>query len=548
MASIAFDPAGQQPLVHTSCGTIAGMTNFNGSVAAFRGIPYAEPPVGPRRFQPSVLAKCWSPLTLNATGASRKRCWQFPPSTDEDQSEDCLTLDVFAPSSGAPAELVPVLFFIHGGMNTQGSARSYGPIERLVPRLQQLGMPHVLVAVQYRLNALGFLALEELAEADTRGVSGNYGITDLLTSLRWVRAHVSSFGGDAARVTLVGQSSGASNIYALMASPSSVGLFHRAVALSGSPNISMSRPAKQAQDRALYVPRSPCASTPSGPPLVHCLQAAPAKSLVAALPASYATFATLYDYPVDRDGLGSRVHALLFVDGVTVATSALDSLRAGLNDVPLLLQSAQAEMDCYPDPTLSNLSAAAFEQFVAAQLAPSYGTAVAAGAAERYLGVASDLRAPAEMAVYALDADTASGCGLLALSRAAADSFASPVYLGTVVQPPGRAPAAPSATRYAFHNWDFQAASDTHAFYGYEPTADDEAFGMAVLSAWANLSYYGRLADTLAWRAVREAPGWPAHYYSSQVGADTTTVLDLKASLCAWWDAHGVGQNWWWIN
>ena len=89
--------------------------------------------------------------------------------------------------------------------------------------------------MQYRLGVFGFLALPELRAADPRGTSGNYGITDLLAALRWVRREISAFGGDAGRVTVLGQSSGGTNVLALLAAPAARGLFHRAIALSGSP-------------------------------------------------------------------------------------------------------------------------------------------------------------------------------------------------------------------------------------------------------------------------------------------------------------------------
>jgi hypothetical protein len=104
--------------------------------------------------------------------------------------------------------------------------------------------------------------------------------------------------------------------------------------------------------------------------------------------------------------------------------------------VPLLLQSAQAEMDVFPLRELRRISSWGLRRFVAAKLGDAFGAAVAANATQRYLALATSLHEPAEFAAYALDADTGSGCGLRALATAAASGFASPVYLGTVVQPP----------------------------------------------------------------------------------------------------------------
>ena len=144
--------------------------------------------------------------------------------------------------------------------------------------------------MNYRLGIFGFLALKELSAVDTRGVSGNYGITDQILALRWVRTHIAAFGGDPSRVTLLGHSSGASNIFALLSSPASyldgALLFNGAIAVSGSTHLSMNRTVKEAQDRRLWLPRTPCAHTVSTQ-LVRCLHSADARGLIASIPGSY---------------------------------------------------------------------------------------------------------------------------------------------------------------------------------------------------------------------------------------------------------------------
>jgi para-nitrobenzyl esterase len=131
-------------------------------------------------------------------------------------SEDCLSLNVFVPAShfnaAAPdhSPALPVLVWIHGGANVGGSKTSYGPVENLPASTQG----HILVAVNYRLGVFGYLALPALSAADPRGTSGNYGITDQQEALRWVAAHIGAFGGDGGRVTIMGQSSGGTNVYA----------------------------------------------------------------------------------------------------------------------------------------------------------------------------------------------------------------------------------------------------------------------------------------------------------------------------------------------
>ncbi|KAF2351967.1 Carboxylesterase type B [Trinorchestia longiramus] len=192
---------------------------------SFRGLPYAEPPVGELRWAPpQPLKGGWPGGT-----ADGRRHKSFCPQYDHDQnkvvgSEDCLFLNVYTPYlPGENSRLLPVLVFIHGGAYTRGAASSHGP-QRLMTE------DVVVVTMNYRLGVLGFLSdgTEELA--------GNYGALDQVTALQWVRAHISSFGGDARQVTLGGFSAGAGFVHLHLLSPLSKGLFHRAIMMSGSGN------------------------------------------------------------------------------------------------------------------------------------------------------------------------------------------------------------------------------------------------------------------------------------------------------------------------
>eukprot|EP00965_Chrysotila_dentata_P244661 6206100-Pleurochrysis_carterae.AAC.1 len=307
------------------------------------------------------------------------------------------------------------------------------------------------------------------------------------------------------------------------------------------------------------------------------------------MPASYATFDVLYDYPVDRAGLGARVKTLLHVDGVTVGRPLLDALAQGLVDVPLLMQATEAEMNCYPHPDLLDLTEAGLKQFLRDKFAPVYGEAAAKELAVRYM---HESRGVPELAVYLIDGDTASFCGLRQLALTAGRVFKSPVYLATVTAPP--ATHVFGGPKFAYHNWDLMAASETWRFYNYSPAERDVIFGRRVLSSWVELARGGRLDKsnflpvqvglllrevyftagakgqshsvvlpgfaTLAHCSLlpvsesvsfrwQEAEGFPAHYYCNVIGAvHTEPVLDFKADICLFWQSLGVGQQWWWIN
>ncbi|WP_328935931.1 MULTISPECIES: carboxylesterase family protein [unclassified Streptomyces] len=195
----------------------------------FEGIPYAAPPVGSLRWAPPHHALPWSG-TLDATrpaSACPQPAGEVPGgSTDE----DCLHLDVTTPDTADPAHPRPVIVWLHGGGLTTGAGSSYDA-HRMATRGDV-----VVVTVDYRLGALGFLAHSGLPG------SGTFGLADQQAALRWVRAEIGAFGGDAHNVTLAGESAGGYSVCAQLASPAAVGLFDRAIIESGPCTGSPDRP------------------------------------------------------------------------------------------------------------------------------------------------------------------------------------------------------------------------------------------------------------------------------------------------------------------
>ena len=200
-------------------------------VNAYLGIPYAAAPVGAARWRaPGALAAWKGVRSANAYGANcpqaRNEGNRLGPWTSEylisgPTSEDCLFLNVWAPEQGARH---PVLVWIHGGAFTSGS----GSVAVYDGRyLARQGI--VVVTINYRLGALGFLSHAALGER-----SGNYGLLDMIAALQWVKRNIAAFGGDSSRVTVAGQSAGAAAVLALLASPAAKGLFARAIAESGA--------------------------------------------------------------------------------------------------------------------------------------------------------------------------------------------------------------------------------------------------------------------------------------------------------------------------
>lgn len=219
-----------RPMIDIRQGAVVGVSE--GEIDVFRGIPYAAPPLGPGRWQPPQPAQTWDePLDASSFGPScvqpaipETSLYYDPPAAT---SEDCLTLNVWAP---ADAEAAPVIVWIHGGsLRIGGSAQPMYDGRALAER----GV--VLVSVNYRLGVLGWLAHPDLSARSEQHVSGNYGLLDQIAALHWVKDNIAAFGGDPGNVTIMGESAGALSVTYLMSSPLAAGLFDRAIVQS--PNI-----------------------------------------------------------------------------------------------------------------------------------------------------------------------------------------------------------------------------------------------------------------------------------------------------------------------
>ncbi|PMS15035.1 hypothetical protein C0Z18_28820 [Trinickia dabaoshanensis] len=230
-AAAATAPVMPSPQVQLAGGAVAGERATSGAhpLNVFRGIPYAAPPVGPQRWQaPQPLAR-WSGVR-EATQFG-PRCMQMDGAgitfRSQRMSEDCLYLNVWAPVEGADGTL-PVLVYFHGG----GFAFGDGSEPRYDgAQLAVRGM--LVVTVNYRLGAFGFMMHPDEPREGGAGATGNYGLLDQQAALRWVRDNIARFGGDPKRVTIGGETTGAMAVSAHMASPGSRGLFAGAIGESG---------------------------------------------------------------------------------------------------------------------------------------------------------------------------------------------------------------------------------------------------------------------------------------------------------------------------
>lgn len=213
------------PVVRVQQGQLAGVADSGGS--HFLGIPFAAPPVGTLRWRPAQPPAAWTGVR-DASQAGAACAQPLSPYGPQSGSEDCLYLNVWVPPGTAADASLPVLVWLHGGAFIAGSGGDFD-----ASALAAAG-PMIVVTVNYRLGALGFLAHPALGRETRDGASGNYGLTDQQAALRWVQHNIAAFGGDAGRVALAGQSAGGLSVLSQLASPRAAGLFQRAIVQSGT--------------------------------------------------------------------------------------------------------------------------------------------------------------------------------------------------------------------------------------------------------------------------------------------------------------------------
>jgi para-nitrobenzyl esterase len=329
----------QIQIVHTRSGDVSGTQNRVTRVLSFKGIPFAEPPIGDLRWRPPVPVNPWKGVrTAVAFGAS---CMQSPLKeylpwtaeflTQNRVNEDCLYLNIWTPKASSNAGL-PVIVFIHGGgFGIGGSDIAVYDGENLAAT----GL--VIVTINYRIGPFGFLAHPELTAESEHHSSGNYGLLDQIAAAHWVANNIKGFGGDPHRVTIWGWSAGAVSVNSLLASPLASGLFQQAVADSGIGKIAWPLTDLRTAEQ-------------NGSKFMATLHATSLKEL-RALPA--------------KDLMGSSVAFSPVVDGwVLPDTPSVVSGRGTDNDVPIITgyQANDALLFLPPNVTLD-----AFDQIVKQQ-------------------------------------------------------------------------------------------------------------------------------------------------------------------------------------
>ncbi|MFT3711343.1 MAG: carboxylesterase family protein [Archangium sp.] len=330
-------------VITTATGTVRGV--LENSVWAFRGIPFAEPPVGELRFR-APEPTCWS--GVRDAGTFGAMCTQVNFLDDGGSElvgqEDCLTLNVWSPAD-AGASAKPVLFFIHGGGNQSGSTSgNRGGVVLYEGGALAGHEDAVVVTTQYRLGPLGFMARASLQ--NDAGV-GNYGLLDQQAALRWVRDNIAAFGGDPTHVMVFGESAGALDTCSQLASPGAAGLFAAAGVESGA--CIADTTANRFTQAEPFVMRAGCLGASDE---AACLRSVDAGVLMQGLD------------PIFSEGFVTPLWGAT-IDGVTLVEHPLEALRAGRgNRVPTLVGS-NADEASITSPTVVTpaMVSALFDRF-----------------------------------------------------------------------------------------------------------------------------------------------------------------------------------------
>lgn len=477
--TVPFLVAAQDVAVSVQQGVLQGKVQQG--VRTFLGVPFAAPPVGELRFRPPNPAASWT--GVRTATALPPACPQRGDDAKYLGSEDCLYLNVWSREGVVNA---PVMFFIHGGGNVQGSTASPLYDGARIAREEDV----VVVTVQYRLGALGYLVHPALGDP-----AGNYGIRDLVTALHWVRDNIGVFGGDPRRVMVFGESAGAVNTCTLVASPAASGLFSRALMQSG---------ACRAEARTSAMERGTGFASGLGCSSAECLRGLGAEEIVAAQGGD----------PVNGDGTVTLQFGPS-VDGSVLPAAPLGLIQAGQhNRVPFAIGANADETAVFTLP----LTEAAYRATVLRAFGPVAGALVL----REYPVSAYD---SPRQALIAVTTDAQFVCPSRAIARAVANAQEEPVYRYFFTHSSAAQPVPA-----AFHGLELAYLFQR---FGGGAAESDLAVQRVVREYWTNFAATG---DPNASGLVR----WPEYVTAVdsylQISAPPQAGRGVRTEKCDFWE------------
>ena len=511
-ACVRADPAGEGQVL-TSTGVVEGTETADGH--AFLGIPYAAPPVGPLRFRPPARAGCWSDVRPAVSFGSE--CPQVGAGDAFVGGEDCLTLNVWSPSLASGSAL-PVLVFLHGGFNVQGSSRyELGGVRVYDGSHLAARGPAVVVTINYRVGALGFLAHPALA-GDGSDPPGNYGLRDQIAALEWVRDNIAAFGGDPSRVLLFGQSAGSIDTCALLAAPAADGLFHRAMLLSGA---CAALPRDAAVEMADELVRNVgCAEIAD---VAACLRRLSPREIVTATFGP--TTSTEGSHPT--------------IDGVLLPMAPDEMLATGAaRDVPVIVSATAEEFTILATGLMTSPLEDQPTYEAAVRLLFREGDPTMTQIRRLELVRAPDPIAEGILETYPYAAHPSGNAALVAVlsdlfyvcpARRTLRALATGGLEGRRAIFTGSLSAGPLAVFGAAHGIDLLFGFRTLDAFGHAPTAEESRLADAIGDAWVRFAATGDPSgDELAW------PTYPSHL---ELGFPIEDGIGFHEEGCDFWDS-----------
>lgn len=540
-------------IIQTTNGPVQGMSYAaNGTdyrIEGWKGIPFAEPPVGNLRWKmPEPLSTQWEEA-LEATSL-KPACVQ----PDGSGEEDCLYLNIYRNEDPSDKGPYPVLFYIYGGGLMSGQANNN--FDSLIVSNDNAGM--VVVEVGYRLNAFGFMAIEELSE-EQGGSSGNYGIMDQLLALSWVKSNIAEFGGDPDRVTLSGQSSGGTSIMALLSVPSAKGLFAGAISMSGSPNISMPLSVAEAQNSHFAASCAGGGGT-SSEAVLSCMRNLSVESLVSAIPSAW-NMPGIWNLP--KGPTGQQYEGLVIVDGTLIQHDFATALSVGTVDVPFIYGNMQCESDEGPEMDVTAYSLEQWAQLLNSTFSswsePNVGNTIY----NLYASAAAD---SPQKAFDEIVSDYGLFCGQLDVAREALGGFDSPIYIYDDqwgLSQPYTSPWTGTTVAWPFHDTLFFMVTGQWNLVGdmgtYEPSQRDLE-GQALLQSIFRyfMNHQTLSGSDFGWEPVNNSPDWASSDKSLPYGNYSVFVIDPNGSqtlvnhkedVCKFFHEIGLDRReFWWAN
>lgn len=450
----------------------------------------------------------------------------------------------------------------------------------------------IVVEANYRLNMLGFLAFSELSE-EQNGVSGNYGIQDQVLALKWVKKNIAQFSksyfffksfsfsflpcpqihnidGDPDSVTICGQSSGGTSVFALLSAPSSAGLFHKAISLSGSPNMSLPMHAAELQNADIIASTGCQDSSRSSSDVLACMRKMSAKKLVSLIPESWNT-PGLFGLPLTTSG--EHWAGLVIVDGVTIPHAFDEALARGdvSSNVPFMIGAMGQECDEGPEKVVQHYSEARWKQYLVDYFAPWDAlsnplTADAETVGEKlYTLYANESASNPQKAYDSLMSDYGQNCANVQIAQHALPplgKYNAPIYHFVNNYHLSHTYGWDKYTvRYAFHVLDYLMAMEQWSAFddgNYVPDSRDLKGAALIQNLWYNFMLTGnptpKNSNLAEWKAANEvSSGWPESYNTyviqSDAGLTTGTVQDFSRDKCDYLHNIGVSEReFWWCN